>query len=128
MIPKNVGRKYKRFDLWGWLMSLLGLYLMGYYSGIFTKTPVNWWVLLTVFFVFWGYAVRVSYGRLYKIVYYDTIIYPMFELKAGDKRYFVNAETEEELAIYMSDNYPNIDYEILDKTHTETYVKVEDFF
>lgn len=125
MIPKNIGRVYKRFDAWGWLMCILGLTLMCYYSGIFTKTQTSWWMLLTVFFVFWDYAIRVSYGRLYKVVYYDSIIHPMFEIKVEDKTFFVNAETEDELGIYMEDNYPSIEYQIVQKTFTESYVKTE---
>lgn len=125
-IPKEVGRVYKPFDWCGWIMSILGLVLMAHFGGIFGN-PAEWWYLLLTFLLFWEYAVRVAYGRVYRIVYYDTIIHPMYKLLVGGKQFFVNAASKDELALYMEMNYPNMDYEIVEDTHTETFIKTEKY-
>ncbi len=124
--PKEIGRAYDPFDWWGWIMAIIGLTLMAYFGGLFGHKQ-NWWLVALAFLNFWEYAVRVAYGRLYKYIYYDTIIHPMYELDVKGKRYFVNAETEDELELYMQIHYPDLEYTIMDKTHTETFIKTEKF-
>ena len=134
-VPKEVGRKYKRFDLYGWFMCILGLVLMCKFGGVgwIFGTDKNWWLLAAVFMCFWEYAIRVAYGRVYQFVYYDTILHNMYEIKVEDdcdegyKTFFVNASSEEELSLYMYHHYPNLDYEIVQETHTESFIKREDY-
>ena len=126
-LPKLTSRLYKPFDWYGWAMSILGLVLMCKFGGVgwvFGTTP-NWWLFAVTFFIFWEYAERVAYGRIYKFVYYDTIIHRMYELDVSGKRFFVNAETEEELDLYMQLHYPDMEFTVVSDTHTESFIKTE---
>lgn len=127
-IPKLTGRIYKPIDVYGWFMSILGLVLMTHFGGLLNSPP-NWWALAFTVFIFFDYAVRVACGRVYKFVYYDTIIHPMYKLnvKGKDQPYYVNAESEDELNLYMELHYPNVEYSIDEVTHTETFIKTERF-
>ena len=124
--PKEICRLYKPLDLWGWFMSILGLILLCKFGGVgwIFGTDKNWWYVALVFFIFSSYAIRVSFGRVYKIVYYDTILNPMYELEIDDHRFFVNARNEEELKIYINLNYPGLEYKVIE-THTESFIKIE---
>jgi hypothetical protein len=125
-IPKEVGRIYNPFDWFGWSMSIFGLVLMGYFGGIIGPT-FNGWILSAVFFCFWEYAIRVAYGRVFKYVYYDTIIHNMYKLEIDDKIFYVNAFNESELALYMDIHYPGMNYSIIEETHTESFIKEEHY-
>ena len=134
-IPTEVGRKYKPFDLYGWFMCILGAVLMCKFGGVgwIFGTDKNWWLFAFTFLLFWEYAVRVAYGRIYKFVYYDTLIHPLYEIKVEDdcdegyKTFFVNAESEGELNLYMLLHYPNLEYEVIRETHTETFIKTDKY-
>jgi hypothetical protein len=121
---KEVERIYKPFDWVGWIMSLLGLVMITYFSGLFGNPPDWWFVGLSVL-VFWEYAVRVAYGRLCTYIYYDTILHPMYELDIEGNKYFVNALNVEELNLYMDIHYPDMKYKIIDETHTESFIKTK---
>jgi hypothetical protein len=122
--PKYTGVEVRKFDLFGWLMCILGLWC------IWTFTTTREWTLVFLSFLcFWDYVIRVSFGRVYKHVYYDTILYPMYELEVdmADETYFVCAENQDELDLYMEQHYPNMKYKILRETHVESYIKTEEF-
>ena len=123
-IPKLTGVEIRKFDWYGWVMCIVGLVCMG----TFARTGEWYFTLLSVL-CFWDYVLRVSFGRIYKQVYYDTILYPMYELNVEmvDETYFICAENEDELEIYMDLHYPNMKYKILRETHVESYLKTEEF-
>ena len=128
-IPKEVGRVYKPFDWFGWLMSIIGLLLICKFCGVgwIFGTDTNWWLFVAVFFIFAGYVIRVGYGRVYRHVYYDTIIHNMYEVAIDDKKFFVCALNENELVIYMDLHYPKIGYRVLEETHVESFIKTEKY-
>jgi hypothetical protein len=128
-IPKEVGRLFKPFDWWGWIMSIIGLLLLCRFGGVgwIFGTDTNWWLFAATFFVFAEFAIRVGYGRVYKIVYYDTILHNMYEIEAGDKTFFVCALNEEELDLYMELHYPNMKFKVINETHTESFIKTEEY-
>lgn len=127
--PEEVGRKYKPFDLYGWIMCILGLLLMCHFSGIgwIFGTEKTLHLLALTIFIFFDFMIRVAYGRVYRLVYYDTIIHPLYEIKIDDKVFFVNAPNEEHLKIYMDLNYPAIEKYTIVETHTETYIRTEKY-
>ena len=127
-LPKEVGRIYKRFDFYGWFMCIIGLLLLcrfGGIGGIFGHEK-NWWMLLATFLLFFEYVMRVVYGRVYKIVYYDTIHNPLYEISVEDRIFFVNAPSEEDLEKYMELHYPKLEFKIKE-IHTESYIKTEEY-
>jgi len=125
-LPKIVSReRVDKLDWWGWIMSILGLVLMAHFGGIF-GTEKNWWLFAAVFFTFWEYMNRVAFGKIKMFVYYDTIIHRLYEIEIQNGNiFYVNAETEDELDLYMDVNYPNLEFKILKKTHTESFIKTE---
>jgi hypothetical protein len=123
LIPKEVGRIYKPFDLFGWFMAILGLVMMAYFGGLF-KTPPDWWLLAASFLCFWEYTLRVAYGRIYRIVYYDTIIHNLYEIRVDNKTFYVNAYCEEDLAHYINSVYPGMEYHVVE-THTESFIRLD---
>lgn len=127
--PKIVGRVYKPFDWYGWIMSLLGIGLMCKFGGVgwIFGTDKNWWLFALTFLLFWEYALRVALGRVYKFVYFDTIVNSMYEVQIDGKIFFVCAASEEELDIYMEASYPDMEYKILQDTIVESFVKTEQF-
>lgn len=129
-IPKFTGRIYKPFDWFGWIMCILGLFLMckfGGVGGVF-GTEKNWWLFALTFMLFSEYMFRVALGRVYKFVYYDTVIHRLYEIECmEEKTFYVCAETEDELALYMDVQYPGMTYTILKDTHTESFIKTEHF-
>lgn len=127
--PKYTGVEVRTFDWFGWfgwLMCFIGLFAL-YWNVVLQ----NYWVALAVFFCFIEYVVRVGYGRIYKHIYYDTILYPMYEISIDldleNETYFVCAENEEELDLYVNSQYPNMKYKILRQTYVESYIKTEKF-
>lgn len=127
-VPKLLAREVRKFDFIGWFMSILGLCLMAKFGGIgwIFGTDRNWWWFALVFFIFFEYMVRVSYGRIYKYVYYDTVIHRLYELEVNRKTFYVCAENSEELDLYMELTYPGLEYTILKDTHLESYIKEEE--
>jgi hypothetical protein len=129
-VPKITGRIYKPFDWFGWFMAIIGLFLMCKFGGVgwIFGTDKNWGMFALTFLLFWEYAFRVAFGRVYKFIYYDTIIHNMYELEMDDgKIFYVNAENEDELALYMEMHYPELEYKILKETHTESFIKTDKF-
>jgi hypothetical protein len=126
-MPKETGREYRPLDWYGWFMSIFGLALMCKFGGVgwIFGEDHNWWMLAAMGFMFWEYAIRVAFGRVYKFVYYDTLIHPMYELEINGKQFFVSAETEEELALYMKYHYPDMEYNVLNEVFTESFIKTD---
>ena len=126
----TVGRVYKPFDFFGWLMCLLGISLMCKFGGVgwIFGTEKNWWMLAVVVFVFFDYMVRVAFGRVYKVVHFDSVVYTMYEILVNDKTFFVCAKSEEELALYMEHKYPSLEYKVLGENTVESFVKTENHF
>lgn len=122
--PKITGIEIRKFDWHGWIMCLIGLIAL-----YFNLVNENYWVAVAVFFCFLEYVTRVSFGRVYKHVFYDTILWPMYELEIGlaGETYFVCAENENELALYVETHYPGMEYRILRETHVESFIKTEEF-
>lgn len=119
-------RVEKKLDLWGWIMSLIGLGLMCYYAGFFGHDR-NLWGVLLIFFLTIEYFIRVGHGRLFSIIYYNTVINNMYELdvKGQEDTFFVCAENEAELDLYMELHYHQLDYKIIGETHAESFVKTD---
>jgi hypothetical protein len=137
-IPKLVGRYYKPFNLFGWIMSLIGLFLMCKFAGLGSiierLSPIfgitqNWWLLLLTFYVTLGYMLQVALGRVYMYVYYDTIIRTVYEIKTNfnGEIFRVAADSEEELNMYMNIHYPNIEFTINDEYDIESFLKKEKY-
>jgi hypothetical protein len=121
-------RDFKPFDWYGWVMSLVGITLMYYWS---TALNISWsykiLMFTTVTFMALDYFFRVAYGRVCRRVYYDTIIHNMYEIKAratGDT-YFVCAESEADLVEYMKLHYESVKYDIVEEHNIESFVKTE---
>jgi hypothetical protein len=128
--PKITSRLYKPFDWFGWVMCILGLALMckfGGVGGVF-GTDKNWWLFALTFMLFAEYMFRVALGRIYKFVYYDTIIHRLYEIEVVDGNiFYVCAENGDELDLYMETHYPEMTYTILKDTHAESFIKTEQF-
>jgi hypothetical protein len=127
-LPKETGREYRPFDLYGWFMCFVGLIFMCHFGGIgwIFGEEKNWWWMGFTFLVFAEYVGRVAYGRVYKFVYYDTIIHPLYQITVTelDKVFYINAPSEEDLENYMYLHYPTLEYEV-EETHTETFIRTE---
>lgn len=125
-IPKMTGREHRPYDLFGWFMAALGCGLM---YVVAVNTDYTWFqkttLLMMVIFVFLQYVSRVAFGRVYRFVYYDTIIHHMYELKANDDTYYVCAENEEELDRYMRLHYDGIKYTIFGEHPVESFIRKE---
>lgn len=126
--PKLTGREFRTWDWYGWFMAFVGIALMYYWS---TDNTISWTkkILLvgTSGYYFIDYVWRVSYGRVYKLVYYDTILHNMYEVNVGGDSYFICAEDEHELKLYINTHYPLIDYYIIAEHPLESYIKKEHF-
>ena len=122
MEEKQVGRVVKRFDWYGWIMCILGLVLM--YIAVVSH---SWFLLGVIILFFLDYVWRVSFGRVFMVVCYDTIIRHMYQVKAlyNDEMYYVCAEDEEQLVEYMRLYYKGIDYVIMDTLIVESFIKQE---
>lgn len=126
VVPELVGRKYKTFDWFGWGMSCLGLILMARYGGVLGHEK-NWWAFAACFLCFFQYMHRVAFGEIYRLVYFDTIVHSIFEVKTQSKTYHVCANDEEELRLYMKVYYPDVDFQIGDKFSAESFVRVDSY-
>lgn len=122
-----VGRLYKPFDWFGWAMCIIGVGLLCKFGGVgwIFGTEKNWWLFATVFLVFWDYVCRVSFGRVYKVVFYDTIVNNMYKIQFNNDTHYVCAASEEELDLYMESVHGSTDYVVLDKTIVESFIKTE---
>lgn len=127
-VPKLTGREFRTWDWYGWIMAILGSILM---YVIAKDADISWWTKIvwlgTIVFVFLEYVIRVAYGRVYKYVFYDTIIRNMYQLKAEGNTYYVCAEDEEELKRYMRIHYEEIKYTIIDTYPVESFIKREHY-
>ena len=129
-LPKLVGREFRPFDWYGWLMALIGCAVMYF---LIRDTTMTWPVKIMNFaitlLVFLDYVWRVAYGRVYKHVYYDTIIHNMYEIEILDTSYFICADDEDELKIYIDLHYPLVgeNYKIINQAEVESFIKKELF-
>lgn len=128
-IPKEVGRIYKPVDIWGWFMCIFGVILMCKFGGVgwIFGTDKNWWLFALTIYLFWEYVCRVAFGRVYRLVFYDTLIHNMYIIETDDKTIYVNADSEDELDLYMEAHYPGMKYKIIDKTHTESFIREDHY-
>jgi hypothetical protein len=111
-------------------MAILGLFLMCKFGGIgwVFGTEKNWWLFALTFMLFSEYMFRVALGRIYKFIYYDTIIHRLYEIEVADEKiFYVCAETEDELDLYMEAKYPGLTYTILKDTHAGSFIRTEEF-
>lgn len=129
-VPTHLGREYKPFDIWGWV--IFGAWGFMTYCAL-NALLMDWsnflkigWVISSIIFL-WDSAVRILMGRLYLIVYHDTVLRTMFEISSGGKTFFVCAENEDDLALYMESFYPNLKYNIVEKHAVESYLKREEY-
>ena len=130
-LPKLTGREFKPFDWYGWLMILVGGIVMFLLIQDITLTwPIKIISFGITLLIFLDYAWRILEGRVYKYVYFDTIIHKMYEINLGgdrEDRYFICAENEEELKQYIQIHYPMVGhmYKIVDEHNVESYIKRE---
>lgn len=126
-LPELTGRIYKPFDIHGWIMCILGLVFLCKFGGIgwIFGTDKNWWLFAFTFFLFIEYALQVALGRIYKFVYYDTILNDMYELDVSGEQFFVCASSLDELDLYMETMHPTLEYKIVNDTLVESFVKTE---
>ena len=128
-LPKLTGREFRPFDWYGWLMALIGCGVMYL---LIRNTTMTWPSKIISFgstiLIFFDYVWRVAYGRVYKYVYYDTIVHKMYEINLGadcEDKYFICAENEEDLKQYITIHYPFVAhmYKIIDEHNVESYIK-----
>lgn len=126
--PKLVGREFKPFDWYGWLMSLIACGVMFI---LVRDTTLTWPIKIMYFGVaivsFLDYVWRVAYGRLYIRVYYDTVVHNMYEVSVLDDTYYICAGDEEELKTYIDLHYPLVgnNYKIINQSEVESFIKKE---
>jgi len=129
-VPTHLGREYRPFDIWGWLVFAAWL-TMTYYFLSNVGNEVGGWIrvlcVISSLIMLWDSGVRVMLGRLYLIVYHDTVLRNMFEISSGGKTFFVCSENEDELALYMESFYPNLKYNIVETHAVESYLKREEY-
>lgn len=125
--PDITGRIFKPIDWFGWVMSFLGIVLMCEFGGVgwIFGHDKDWWLFALTFLLFWEYAARVAFGRVYKFVYFDTIMRKMYQIEINDKQFYICASTQDELDLYMETIYPSLEYEILSKSNVESFIKTE---
>jgi hypothetical protein len=127
-LPKLTGREFRPFDWYGWMMALIGCGVMYL---LIRDTSMTWPIKIISFgstlLIFFDYVWRVAYGRVYKHVYYDTIIHTMYEIEISDERYFICAFNEEELKDYILVHYPFVgeSYRIIGEHNVESFLKKE---
>jgi len=125
--PTHLGREYRPFDIFGWLICLGWFFIL--YKVL--NTNFVWWEYLlwvgVCGIMLWEAGTRIIMGRLYLIVYHDTILRTMYEVSHSGKTYFVCSENEDELALYMDSYYPDVKYNIVDKHTVESYLKREEY-
>lgn len=128
--PKLTGREFYPIDWYGWFMALLGCTLMYLLIQDETMTwPLKIIFVGTTILTFLDYVWRVAYGRVYKHVYYDTIIHNMYEVQILDTNYYICADDEDELKLYIDLHYPLVGehYKIVNQAEVESYIKKELF-
>lgn len=129
-LPKLTGREFRPWDWYGWFMSFWGIALTVIYA---TNNTITWThkilVVSAISFITLEYIWRVAYGRVYKHVYYDTIIHHMYEVKILDDTYYICAATEDELKLYLDLHYPLVgeNYTIVNQAEVESFIKKELF-
>jgi len=127
-LPKLTGREFRPFDLYGWMMALLGCVVMFLLIRDHTMSwPTKIIFMGTNVLLFLDYVWRVAYGRVYKFVFYDTIIHVMYEIDVNNERFYICAEDEDELKLYMGIHYPFIteEYKIINQSEVESFIKRE---
>lgn len=122
MINDAIGREFRPFDWWGWIMSSLGLYLM--YNYLYLKG--EWLIGITIFFFAAEYFVRVGLGRVYKKIYYTTLYDKLYivELDNNITKY-VTAKGDEDLDLYITSKFPGSTYTILEETQVLSHQILE---
>jgi hypothetical protein len=125
--PKLVGREFKSWDWYGWLMSIIGVLvicLIGKNDGIVLYQKIC--LVAVVSYITMGYFYRVAYGKIYMLVYYDTIIHKMYQVKILEETYYICADDEQDLDLYIELHYSNIknSYDILGEHNVESFIKV----
>lgn len=132
-LPKLTGREFRPFDWYGWMMSLIGCGVMYL---LIKDTSMEWPRKIISFgatlLLFFDYVWRVAYGRVYKHVYYDTIVHKMYQIDIGedtDTKYFICAEDKDELERYITIHYPLVGgvYKIVEEHNVESFIKKELF-
>lgn len=125
-LPKLTGREYRPFDWFGWLMVLLGCGIM---FMLIRDVSMQWPTKIIFFGIciisFIEYGARIIHGRVYTFVYYDTLVHVLYELIVNDETYFVCAEDEDDLKLYMELHYPEMPYTITDTHLAESFLKKE---
>lgn len=130
-LPKLTGREFRPFDWYGWMMALIGCAVMFF---LIRDTTMSWPLKIIYFgstlLIFFDYVWRVAYGRVYKHVYFDTIVHKMYEIDLGsdfEDKYFICAENEEDLKQYIEIHYPMVNdmYKITGEHNVESYIKKE---
>jgi len=120
--PKLTGREVRKYDWEGWIVFLVACAVIAYALREHSYVLVLPGVLFA-----WDYGTRVMLGRVYKFVYFDTIIHTMYEIVAHGSTYFVCAESEEELKTYMGIHYKLTTYRVIDKHIVESFIKTNQF-
>jgi len=126
-LPKLTGREMRKFDFFGWFMCAVGGLLLYFNIKLAMEDdPFKWWTVVLVLWVFYDYATRVAFGRVYQFVFFDTILRKLYKIQASSDMYYVCAENEEELALYMHLHYPNIEYTIEEESHVESFIRTDE--
>lgn len=121
-----VSKKIESFDLWGWFMTALGLFLIATFSGLNGHEP-KWMLVLAVFLFFIEYPIRVIMGKKpEKIVGFDTIVNTCYDLDVEGDQIFVAATTPEELDLYMTAHHEGNEYRVVSNFEVESFIKTEE--
>jgi hypothetical protein len=121
--------KYKsHFDFAAWFWTIISFYLVLHFGGVFNIEHRNLWMVASVFLFSWEYIGRIAWGKLFSIIYYDTIVHTIYELFVEDseqKTYFVAAQNRDELDLYMEMHYPGLEYNVVNSFDVESFIKTD---
>jgi hypothetical protein len=127
-VPSYIEKEFKPMDIYAWAMTIIGM-------GLFTwcillpslETLNKWFYCLTIAFFTFDYVLRILHGRVCKLVWYNTFMYNMYEIRSSGDTFFVCSPSEEDLSLYMDAIYPNIQYVIIDTHIAESFQKTEQY-
>jgi hypothetical protein len=127
-VPSYIEKEFKPIDIYAWIMSIIGMGLIGVCVNIPTfNTTTKWFYCITIAFFTLDYMLRILQGRVCRLIWYNTFLYDLYEIRASGKTFYICSPSEEELTLYMNANYKDIQYTIIDVHVAESFQKTEKY-